>query len=659
MLLTGWEHHQAGRLRQAEEIYRQILESSPEHADAWGLLGAAAYAQGRLQDAVEYLHHALRLRPDWAEVRANLASVQADLGQLDAAARELEQVCRERPDFAVAHFNLGNVRRQQDRFAEAIAFYEQALRLRPDYVEALHNYGFALHQQGRTGEAIARFQQVLRLQPARHATHNNLGICLAIQGRLSEAAAHYRQALELQPDYADATANLAYVLADVGQLDEAERLASQALRQQPQDARAHDCRGYVLARRGRLDEAATWHQEALRLDPRFVEARNNLGNALLDNDKPEQAEPHFREAVRVKPNFAVAYNNLAGALMAQGKWQEAQACYERAVALDRDFAPAHKNLGWMRILRGDDEHGWPEYEWRLGTKEFPLRRCPQPYWDGLSLAGRAILLHSEQGLGDTLQFIRYVPLVKAQGARVIVEVPKALVPLCRTMAGIDDLVACGQPLPEFDVHCSLMSLPALLRTRSDAIPANVPYLFADPELVKQWREKLGGAGEYKIGVAWQGNPQPLWDRQRSFPLACLEPVAKVPGVRLYSLQKKHGVDQVAKLADRFTVTDLGSTLDENTGAFIETAAVMMNLDLVITCDSAIGHLAGALAVPFWLANSFVPNFRWLLDRTDSPWYPTARLFRQKRRGEWGPVFEEMARVLSERLSHNEKDQECH
>jgi tetratricopeptide (TPR) repeat protein len=648
LLLQGWQHHQAGRLRQAEEVYRQIVHSSPGHADAWGLLGAAAYAQGRLQEAADSLGHALRLRPGWIEARTNLASVQGDMGQLDEAALALEQVCRERPDFAVAHFNLGNVRRKQDRFAEAITSYEEALRLQPGFVEALHNLGYALHQQGRIEEAIARFQQVLRLQPARPTTHNNLGICLAVHDRLPEAAAHYRRALELRPDYPEAAANLAYVLADLGQLDEAEHLAEHTVLEQPLEARAHDCRGYVLSRRSRLDEAVACHEEALRLQPSYVEARNNLGNALLDGDKPELAEPHFREAVRRKPHFAVAHNNLAGALMAQGKWQEAQASYERAVALQPSFAQAHKNLGWMMILRGDDEHGWPEYEWRLGTKEFPLRRCPQPYWDGSPLAGRAILLHAEQGLGDTLQFVRYAPLVRAQGARVIVEVPRALVPLIRSMAGIDELVACGQVLPAFDVHCSLMSLPALLRTRQDTIPANVPYLFADPDLVKHWRARLAEAGGCKIGIAWQGNPEPLWDRQRSFPLGHLEPVATVPGVRLYSLQKKHGLEQIGQLGNRFAVTDLGSTLDEHTGAFIETAAVMMNLDLVITCDSAIGHLAGALGVPFWLASSFVPNFRWMLDRTDSPWYPTARLFRQKRRGEWGPVFEEMARALGER-----------
>jgi hypothetical protein len=262
-------------------------------------------------------------------------------------------------------------------------------------------------------------------------------------------------------------------------------------------------------------------------------------------------------------------------------------------------------------------------------------------WDGRPLEGKTLLLHAEQGLGDTIQFLRYAALARQRGARVVVGCPKPLLPIVRTCRFIDQLVDEITPAMDFDVHCPLMSVPGLLKTTLENIPADVPYLFAAPDLVKQWRESLGGLEGFKIGIVWRGGPAHPNDRARSIPLSCFEPLAALPGVRLFSLQKGTGAEQLQDMAGRFPITEVGSRLED----FMDTAAVLANLDLLITCDTAIAHLAGALGVPVWVGLPLVPDWRWLLDRGDSPWYPTMRLFRQKEPGDWAGVFEQISSAL--------------
>ncbi|MCI0460721.1 MAG: tetratricopeptide repeat protein, partial [Gemmataceae bacterium] len=325
-------------------------------------------------------------------------------------------------------------------------------------------------------------------------------------------------------------------------------------------------------------------------------------------------------------------------------------CDERrgqALRLQPDYARAHMARAMTWLAQGNWEQGWPEYEWRWRYEGFSPRPFPQPLWDGSPLAGRTILLHAEQGLGDTLHFIRYAALVKQQGGQVLVECPAVLHRLLASGTGIDELVAPGAPLPAFDVHAPLLSLPALFRTSLSTVPATVPYLFADAQLGAQWRDRLASVEGLKVGIAWQGNPRHFRDRQRSVLLTEFEPLARLEGVRLISLQRGPGVEQVPALGDRFPVLDLDRQRDETCGDFMDTAAVMTNLDLVITCDTAIAHLAGALGVPVWVALPFAPDWRWLRERADSPWYPTMRLFRQERWGDWASVFRRLADALQQ------------
>ena len=362
-----------------------------------------------------------------------------------------------------------------------------------------------------------------------------------------------------------------------------------------------------------------------------------------------------------KPNAVEACTNLGNIHWEEGRCDEALACYDQALCWNSESPETHFNRARLRLLQGDWAQGWPEYECRWKTKECPGWSFPQPQWDGTDLAGRTILLLAEQGLGDTLHFIRYAPLVKQRGGTVIVECQPALIRILSSIEGIDSFVARGLPLPEFDVHASLLSLPGLFHTTVDNLPATVPYVHTDPALIEEWRPKLSQPNDqesdighrtsnikrvFKVGIAWQGNPLFIGDRHRSVPLLHFASLAKVAGVQLISLQKGAGSEQLLDIAGKFQVLDLGSHLDEACGAFMETAAVMKNLDLVITSDTAIAHLAGALAVPVWVALSFMPDWRWMLRRHDSPWYPTMRLFRQTRRGQWPDVFAEMAEELT-------------
>jgi hypothetical protein len=321
---------------------------------------------------------------------------------------------------------------------------------------------------------------------------------------------------------------------------------------------------------------------------------------------------------------------------------DALVSYEEALRIRPDYAEAHWNRALAWLLVGNFEQGWAEYEWRWKEKHYPPRPFEQPLWDGSPLRDRSILLHADQGLGDTLQFIRYAPLVKERGGTIIVECQDPLLRLLGSCSGIDRLVARGSALPAFDVQAPLMSLPHILGTKLATIPADVPYLSVDAALVEHWRRALGSRQPFRIGIAWQGFPGNPRDRERSAPLAEFAPLAQVPGVQLFSLQKGPGSEQLSQAANRFAVIDMGA---KTSADFMDTAAVMKNMDLVVSVCTSVAHLAGALGMQVWVALTFDADWRWLLQRDDSPWYPTMRLFRQTERGNWQPVFERMRAAL--------------
>lgn len=615
-LATAVRHHQAGRLPQAERLYRQILDRNPIHAEALHLLGVLTCQKGQPAVAVELLGRATVIDPQNSTYHSNLGNALQMQGQLDEAVACYRRALQLKSDWAETHNNLGNALRAQGKLEEAVASYQRALQLQPDYAEAHNNLGVALQEQRKPEETVAAFRRALQLKPDYAGAHYNLGNFWKTQGKLDEAVASYLQAVQFQPRYAEAYLSL----------------------------------GLALKEQGKLEDAVACYQRAAQLQPDFAETHNNLGNALQAQGRLDEAVAAYRRALQLKSDYAAAYNNLGIALKEQGRREEAVASLQRALQLKPEYADAHKNLGLALLLGGDFERGWAEYEWRWRCQDSPRPEFSQPPWEGAPLANRTILLYAEQGLGDTVQFIRYAELVRQLGGRVVVECQQPLSRLLTSCRGIDQVVERGTVLPEFDVHAPLLSLPGILKTRLANIPAQIPYISGDKALVERWRAELSPASGFKIGIVWRGNPQHKNDRDRSIPLSQFETLANVLEVQFFSLQKGSGAEELTRVAERAPITDVGSRLED----FTDTAAVLMNLDLVIGCDTAVVHLAGAMGIPVWVALPFAPDWRWLLDRTDSPWYPTMRLFRQRRPGDWPGVFEEIRAAVSELLHRGAK-----
>jgi Flp pilus assembly protein TadD len=504
-------------------------------------------------------------------------------------------------------------------------------------------------RENRLPEAEQACRQVLLSKPAHVVALYLLGAVLAQRGDKQGGMEYIEQALRLKADYAEARYTLGVLYYEQGRLQEAIATFQTVLGQAPHRAEVHNSLGRALLDQIRIQEAAICFRDAIRLDPRFAAAHNNLGMTLFDQDRLEEAVACYREAIRLKPDLVEAHNNLGVTLSEHQYFAEAMTAYREALRLAPGNAEAHLNLANQLLLTGDFAEGWHEYEWRWQTeqKKKDFKGFAQPLWQGEALANGRILLHAEQGLGDTIQFIRYAKLVKQRIGTVICQCQPSLARIFRACAGIDEVAPMGEPLSAFDVQAPLMSLPRILQTTLETVPGEVPYLFADAKLAEHWAHQLVPSGPLRVGIVWQGNPR-TWDRnlqradqRRSMPLRYFEPLARVPGVQLFSLQKGAGAEQIAQVADRFPIIDLGSQFND----FSDTAAAMKNLDLVISSCTSPAHLAGALGVPIWMPLGFSACWRWLLDRDDSPWYPTMRLFRQKSHGDWTGVFARMAEAL--------------
>jgi tetratricopeptide (TPR) repeat protein len=667
--------HRAGNLAGAEQLYRTILAAHPDHAPTLHLLGVLAFQDRRGDEALALLQQAIARDPTQASFHHSLGESYRGLGQWDAAIDCFEEALRLDANLFAAHYSLGLLAAQQQDWKGAVAALCEAVRLKPEAAEAhdhlagvyfelgrreealdelrrvvalrgnsaeAHvNLGNVQQEMGRLDEAIASFQSAIRLRPDLTGAHFNLGNALRSAGRLDEAAASYRQALRLAPDFAQAHNNLGAALRDRGDNDAAAVAFREAVRLAPLSAEVHHNLGKLMKHTGKLAEAQALLSRAIELDPDYAPSHFSLGGTLLKLNQTEAARRSYLEALRLRPNYAEAHCGLGMVCREAGEFDRAISEFDAAISIDSELAEAHVNRGMLLLSRGDFAAGWSELEWRWRVSG-ALQPAPGPAWNGAPLAGRTIMLYPEQGLGDALQFIRYAPLVNERGGRVIVACVKRLIPILSTCRGVEEFYPADGPFPPYDVHAPLVSLPRVFQTDEHSIPALVPYLSARGELIEHWRGQLP-EDSFCVGINWQGNPAYGGDYWRSMPLGEFAPLAEVEGVRLFSLQKGAGVEQLANAP--FEVEDLGSRLDLGDAAFCDTAAVIGQLDLVITSDTAVAHLAGALGAPVWVALPFAPDWRWLLDREDSPWYPTMRLFRQSLGGGWKAVFERMAGEL--------------
>jgi tetratricopeptide (TPR) repeat protein len=637
--------HRRGDFAAAERFYLQVLAAKSGHFDALQMLGLLRYQQGRFPEALALIGAALRTNPDFPPALLNYGLVLEALERPAEALASYDRALALQPDFAEALYHRGVVLRRRERPAEALASLERALAVKPDYVEAHLDRGYALQDLQRSADALASYDWALALRPDHARAHYNRGSVLRELQRPAEALVSFNRALALRPDYVEAFNNRGLALSQLQRPAEALASFDRALGLRPDHARALNNRGNTLQDLKRPAEALASYDKALAIQPRYAQAHYNRGIVLRDLHRPAEALASLERALAIDPSHVDALNNRGVVLRELNRPGEALASYDRALSLDPGYAEAHSNRSCLRLLLGDFERGWEEFEWRWQTPACaPWRRdFLQPLWhDAESLTGRTILLHAEQGFGDAIQFARYAPLVAARGAEVVLEVPAPLTALFARIEGVSAVVERGEPLAAFDCHCPLLSLPLAFKTGLETIPARIPYLSAGEDRVRAWRQRLSETGMRRIGIAWAGNPSFKGDQTRSIGLARLSPLLATPGVAFFALQRDLRDGDRDILRSNPHVTPLGDAVED----FGDTAAIMAGLDLVISSDTSVAHLAGALGRPVWVLLQHVADWRWLRDRPDSPWYPSARLFRQPQLDDWESVIRQVTDALA-------------
>ncbi|MDP9172417.1 MAG: tetratricopeptide repeat protein [Planctomycetota bacterium] len=529
------------------------------------------------------------------------------------------------------HFRAGSL-------AQAESIFQQVLAHFPANADAAYMLGVIAYSNGRLDVAIEFLRRAVALQPDSAQIHYNLGEALTTALEWENAIAHYQQALALKPEYPEALINLGNALVQTGQIDPAIEAFQKAVSLRPQSPEAHSNLANAFQHKGRFEEAIACAQRALQCEPKCFEAYLNLGNALLQLNRLEQSIEAFERGVALAPKSAAAHNNLGNALLCAGRPLEAIPSFRAALVLLPHYHEARLNLALALLATGNFGEGWKEYEIRTRSRALSRPDIIQPKWDGSPLGGRRILLRAEQGIGDTIQFMRYIPMIQTLGGKIILE---CQAPLTRLLAGVPSVEACitrEERHPEFDVQCSLLSLPAIFDTQVETIPLGIPYISADSSLAALWEAHLSGTPGLKVGLAWAGGPEHTKDRNRSIAFSSLQPILGLSSVTFISLQKGAASNQSS---GESRLIDWTSELSD----FADTAALISNLDLVITVDTSVAHLAGAMGKPVWVLLPFAPDWRWMLDREDSPWYPTMRLFRQQRAGEWQPPIDRMVEAI--------------
>jgi len=543
------------------------------------------------------------------------------------------------------------------QYAEAIHSYTQALDLAPGLPELHINIGSVFLACGQPAKALKHFQRTVHLRPDFAEAHYNLGIVQARLKRLEKAIESYGKSISLKPDFQPAHFNLANVYTKLDRPELAMKHYLAVLKLNPQHFKALTRLGTLVHQLGRSDQAISLLQQAIQIKPDYDQAHKELGLVFVHLCEFQKTLACFQTLVKLRPDWADAHCNEGAALNQLGRYHEAIAKYEDALELEPDHASAHWNRSLLFLLLGRYAEGWPEYSWRLRTDISHLAYAHtymQAVWDGTGFQGKRLLVHYEQGLGDVLQFIRYLPMVKARGGTLIFEAPQPICPLIQDWDCIDEIIVSIQQRPvdtPFDLQISLMDLPALFQSTLDNLPGKRPYIRAEPARVKHWGTQFVEPG-FKVGLIWAGGAV---GRQRVASLklrACqlqhLAQLATVANVKLFGLQKGPGAAQASTLSPSFLIRNVGEEFSD----FADTAAAIENMDLIISVDTSVAHLAGAMGKPTWVLLKFDADWRWLLERDDSPWYPSMRLFRQARGETWPTVIERVTQALREFLEED-------
>ena len=582
------------------------------------------------------------MTPSQTQASFQLLSRQGFESHQRGALAEAERLYRQALALAPADFAtrqlLGVLLAQQGRNGEALEAISAALTLNPDSAPALFNQGNVLDALGRPEEALASFDQALRLRPGYAEALNNRGKVQRALGRLDEALVSFDGALVTRPDFAEAINNCGNVLLDLERPGAALAIFDKAIALKPDYAELHGNRGIALLALNRPAEALASCDRAIALEPASTDAYINRGNALRDLTRPQEALESYDSAIRLKPDYAKAHSNRGNALLDLNRPDEALASYDKAIGLKPNYAEAYWHQSQAHLLMGNLEQGFRQYEWRKKRdKPIALRSYPQPVWLGEEdITGKTLFLYWEQGLGDTIQFCRYAKLARLRGIKIALSVQEPLAGLLKQLDDDIEIIGPTETPAHFDYHCPLLSLPLAFGTTLETIPSGAPYIAADKALSKRWKERLGENGKPNIGLAWSGAVLHKNDRNRSIALEKFLPLL-VPEVNWTSSQMDVRDSDKTALNSAGLIKHFGSELTD----FRQTAALINEMDLVITVDTAVAHLAGAMGKPAWILLPFSPDWRWMLDRQDSPWYPSVRLFRQAKIGEWEEVVERM------------------
>jgi tetratricopeptide (TPR) repeat protein len=632
----------------------QALADRPQDSEAHELLGLSWVTLGRVTDGIAHLRQAVAHGHNKPGLVVNLAAALTRAGGASEAVGLLKDVQIRCGPSAELLYNLAAAQQATGDTPAAIDSYHQCVQLNPLFAEAHNNLGIALDRVGRSAEAIAAFRAALKIKPEYLRALTNLGNALRRSGQLPEATEVLNRALELAPDYPQALCNLAKVQFDRKRLPEAIALYARALAGDSGLIEAQRGLAAALLERGEYPQALENVDRTLTRTAQSVDDHINRGRALQGLERHADALLAFEHALALKPDSAEAWNCRGLAQSRLGQLKQACDSYQRALTLTPDYPSARFNHALARLTLSDFAAGWPLFEARLqvpGLRE-AVRHYSLPRWRGEPVAGKRVWVHAEYGLGDTLQFCRYLKLLRAQGAEVVFEVQPALATLMRTLGADIWLVDQGAACEAADYHCPLLSLPLAFGTDAATIPAEPAYLKAAPAGIAHWAKQLAGCRAPRVGIAWRGNlaADERGLKGRAIALSHFEALLHVPDISLISLQKGPGAEELQEVAFQRQILDFGATLDQGPAAFADTAAIMMNLDLVITIDTSIAHLAGALGVPVWVALHTASDWRWQLARSDSPWYPGMRLFRQSRSGEWNSVMQVMATELTRQFA---------
>lgn len=544
---------------------------------------------------------------------------------------------------ALKYYHSGHI-------VEAERLCRKVLEQSPENAEALYFLGIISHQSDKIDSAVDYLKKSVEHNPYNPDAHHLLGMLLQQKGQLDKAGDCYQNALHLNPHYAEAYNNLGNVHKDKGNIDDAIRCYEKALQLSPTLSIAERNIGVCYMEKGSPDQAIDHYHKALRLNPHYADTYHLLGMAYEEKEDLNEAIVAYEKAFGLDPGLAETCNNLGNVYHAKGFFDLSLEYYRKALVINPWLPETHWNIARLLLMRGEFTEGWKEFEWRWQKKDFaPLqKKFSVPQWDGFDIRGKTIFLFSEQGIGDTIQFIRYADLISKMGAKVIVESQPEIKKLLESMSGIAHVVVRGDKSPECHTYAPLLSLPAILGTTFDTIPSEIPYLFPDPQLSDKWMEKTkNSTSELRIGITWAGNPAHRNNRNRSFPLAIFSPLAELQDIIFFSLQKGTPSSQAKHPPKGFNLIDYTEDIRD----FSDTAALINNIDLVISADTAVAHLAGALGKPVWVLLPFIPDWRWLLEREDSPWYPTMRIFRQKSPGDWECVIESVYKCLSASLNN--------